>query len=208
VDEGRLTYICVRVYVHRSTWANIFSNIKLNSLASFASLLTVLYLYGISFQSCVSQSLPLCTSLKTDVYSCYHFAPVSPNTVNAVSSHCMSDRKLLTFKVKSTADATQQILKVSSLVFHYTSSTPNYDANNECRLQLHLYFMSCTNLGYGLGDRGSRVRFPAGGTGNFSLRHRVQNGSGVHPASYPMGTRGSLAGGKAAEAWSSQLTSI
>jgi hypothetical protein len=39
-----------------------------------------------------------------------------------------------------------------------------------------------------LDDRGSRVRFPAG-AGNFSLRHRVQNGSGAHPASYPMGTR-------------------
>jgi hypothetical protein len=44
-------------------------------------------------------------------------------------------------------------------------------------------------LGYGLDDRGSRVRFPAE-AGNFSLHHRVQNGSGAHPASYPMGTRG------------------
>jgi hypothetical protein len=43
-------------------------------------------------------------------------------------------------------------------------------------------------LGYGLEDRGSRVRFPAG-AGNFSLHHRVQNGSGAHPDSYPMGTR-------------------
>jgi hypothetical protein len=46
-------------------------------------------------------------------------------------------------------------------------------------------------LGYGLDDRGSRVPFPAG-TGNFSLHHRVQNGSGAHPASYLMGTRGGL----------------
>jgi hypothetical protein len=30
------------------------------------------------------------------------------------------------------------------------------------------------------------------------LRDRVQNGSGAHPASYPMGTRGSFSGGKAA----------
>jgi hypothetical protein len=51
-------------------------------------------------------------------------------------------------------------------------------------------------LDYGLDDRGSRVRFPAG---NFSVRHRVQNGSGAHPA-YLMGTRGSFPGGKAAEA--------
>jgi hypothetical protein len=51
-------------------------------------------------------------------------------------------------------------------------------------------------LGYGLDDRGSRVRFPAE-AGNFSLQHRVQNGSGDHQASYPMGTRGSYPGGKA-----------
>jgi hypothetical protein len=54
-------------------------------------------------------------------------------------------------------------------------------------------------LGYGLDDRGSGVRFPAG-DGNFSLSHRVQNGSGAHPASYPMGTRGSFPGGKSAGA--------
>jgi len=35
---------------------------------------------------------------------------------------------------------------------------------------------------------GPRGRFPAG-AGNFSLRHSVQNGSGAHPASYPMGAR-------------------
>jgi hypothetical protein len=52
-------------------------------------------------------------------------------------------------------------------------------------------------MGYGLDDRGSRVRFPAG-AGNFSLHHRVQNGSGAHLASYPMGIRGSFLGGKAA----------
>jgi hypothetical protein len=51
-------------------------------------------------------------------------------------------------------------------------------------------------LGYGLDDRGSSVRFPAG-AGKFSLHHSVQNGSGAHPASYPMGTRGSFPGGKA-----------
>jgi hypothetical protein len=50
-------------------------------------------------------------------------------------------------------------------------------------------------LGYGLDDRVSRVRFPAG-AGNFSLHHPVQNGSGSHPASYPMGTSGSFPGVK------------
>jgi hypothetical protein len=62
-------------------------------------------------------------------------------------------------------------------------------------------------LGYGLDDRGSRVQFPAG-AGNFSLHHRVQNGSEAHPASYPMGTRDSFSRGKAAGAWSWPLTSI
>jgi hypothetical protein len=52
-------------------------------------------------------------------------------------------------------------------------------------------------LGYGLDDQGSRVRFPAE-DGNFSLHNRVQNGSGAHPASYPVGTRGPFPGGKAA----------
>jgi hypothetical protein len=54
-------------------------------------------------------------------------------------------------------------------------------------------------LGYGLDDRSSRVRFPAG-AGNFSLHHCIQNGSGAHPASYPMGTRDSYPGIKAAGA--------
>jgi hypothetical protein len=54
-------------------------------------------------------------------------------------------------------------------------------------------------LGYGLDDRVSRVRFPAR-TGNFSLHHRVQNGSGAHPASYTMGSKEPFPGGKAAGA--------
>jgi hypothetical protein len=56
-------------------------------------------------------------------------------------------------------------------------------------------------LGYVLDDRGSSFRFPvAAGAENFSLHHRVQNGSGAHPASYPVGTGGFFPGGKAAGA--------
>jgi hypothetical protein len=62
-------------------------------------------------------------------------------------------------------------------------------------------------LGYGLDDRGFRVGYPAGAK-NFSLHHRVQNGSGAHSASYPVGTGSSLPTGKAAGAWSWPLTSI
>jgi hypothetical protein len=54
-------------------------------------------------------------------------------------------------------------------------------------------------LGYGLEDRGSGFRFPAG-SGNCSLHNRVKNDSGAHPASYLMGIRGSFPGGKAAGA--------
>jgi hypothetical protein len=54
-------------------------------------------------------------------------------------------------------------------------------------------------LRYGLGDRGSRDRFAAD-AGNFSLRYRVQNGSGAHPAFSPIGTGGSFPGRKAAGA--------
>jgi hypothetical protein len=54
-------------------------------------------------------------------------------------------------------------------------------------------------LGYGLDDRGSTVRFPVR-AGRFSLHHSVKNGSGAHPASYAMGTRGCFPGGKAAGA--------
>jgi hypothetical protein len=52
------------------------------------------------------------------------------------------------------------------------------------------------SLGYGLDDRGSGVQFLVG-AGNFSPHHRVQNDSWAHPASYPMGIRGSFPGGKA-----------
>jgi hypothetical protein len=61
-------------------------------------------------------------------------------------------------------------------------------------------------LGYGLNDQGSRIRFPVR-AGNFSLHHRVQNGSRAHPVSYPMGTKGSFRGVKATGAWSWPLPS-
>jgi hypothetical protein len=38
------------------------------------------------------------------------------------------------------------------------------------------------------------------GARNFSLHHRVQTGSGAHPASYPMGTKASSLGDKVAGA--------
>jgi hypothetical protein len=47
---------------------------------------------------------------------------------------------------------------------------------------------------YGMDDRAIEVRSPTGA--DFSSSPCVQTGSGAHPASYPMGTRGSFPGGK------------
>jgi len=54
---------------------------------------------------------------------------------------------------------------------------------------------SLQRLAYVLDDRGSST--DRGNDRNFSPHHRVQTGSGAHPASYPVGTWG-----KVAEAWS------
>jgi hypothetical protein len=69
---------------------------------------------------------------------------------------------------------------------------------------MHMHFMYIKShdssvgiaLGYRLDDQGSRIQVPAG-AGNSSLHHRIQNGSGAHPASYSMSTRGSFPGGEA-----------
>jgi len=51
----------------------------------------------------------------------------------------------------------------------------------------------------GLDDRGS---IPERGREFFSLRHRVQTGSGSHSTSCPMEIRDSFLGSKPARAWS------
>jgi hypothetical protein len=56
---------------------------------------------------------------------------------------------------------------------------------------IYLSSSVCIATSYGLDDRSSRVRFPAG-AGNFSLHDRVQNGSGAHPALYSVGTGSSF----------------
>jgi hypothetical protein len=62
----------------------------------------------------------------------------------------------------------------------------------QCVLSKEPSYLSGTTLGYGLDDRGFESRK---GLGIF-FHHRVQTGSGTHPASYPMGTRGSFPGVK------------
>jgi hypothetical protein len=72
-------------------------------------------------------------------------------------------------------------------LYHYTPSKKSRDSSVGIA------------LGYGLYDGGSRVRFTAV-AGNFSHHHRAQIGSGAHPASYLLGTRGFFPGRKAAGA--------
>jgi hypothetical protein len=57
-------------------------------------------------------------------------------------------------------------------------------------------YLSGIGLDDELEDQGFKVQ---AGTGNFSLHHRVKTGSGTHPPSYPIGSRGSFLGGKSAE---------
>jgi hypothetical protein len=84
---------------------------------------------------------------------------------------------------------------------YYGKEIPELMFNNKIRKKLLQEYTSfqtpslypISALGNGLDDQGSRVRFPVG-AGKFSLHHRSQNGSGAHPASYPMSTRCSFPG--------------
>jgi hypothetical protein len=85
---------------------------------------------------------------------------------------------------------------ISIAFFHILSDSsfhniPSFDKSRDSSVGIA--------LGYGLDDRGSRIRFPAGDE-NFSLHHRVQNGSGAHPVSYPMSTGDPFPEGKVAGA--------
>jgi len=58
-----------------------------------------------------------------------------------------------------------------------------------------LVSLSESRVGYGLDDGGSTVRFLAEAMKRyFSLHHRFQTGSEVHPDSFPVGTEGSFPG--------------
>jgi hypothetical protein len=73
-----------------------------------------------------------------------------------------------------------------SCVSIWRSHVSSPELSNGIRLNLVLvvYSIRCRD-GFVFVGIGSRVRFPAG-AGNFSLYHRVQNGTGTHPASYPV----------------------
>jgi hypothetical protein len=67
-----------------------------------------------------------------------------------------------------------------------------------------MQFSQYNDQAKGLDGRGSIL----GRGREYSLRHRIQTGSGARPASYPMRTRDYFTGDKTAGAWSWPLTSI
>jgi hypothetical protein len=83
-----------------------------------------------------------------------------------------------------------------------TSTSYISESLNRFRLNLVLAIYKSRDSSVGIATGWTTgVRFPAGAR-DFSLLHRVQTGSGAHPASYTIGTGGSFPGDKAAGAWS------
>jgi hypothetical protein len=91
------------------------------------------------------------------------------------------------FLVRNLLKATNKKTKMETYnVIKKTMTSGDGSSVSESRFALSRDSSVGIALGYGLDDRDSRVRFPAGG-GNFSLYHGVQNASGAHPASFSMG---------------------
>jgi hypothetical protein len=64
------------------------------------------------------------------------------------------------------------------------------------------------SVGIEMSYRLDRLSLIPGRERDFSLHHSVDTGSGAHPASYTMGTKGFFPRGKEARDWSSPLTTI
>jgi hypothetical protein len=116
-------------------------------------------------------------------------------------------RSLGLLRTGPVSNSSQQV-RSSVILFWSSGVTPHHvippNPDNLCSASCNRAIQHMHNITPGAGWSGVRV---SAGAGNFS-HHRVQTGPGVHPASYPMGTRGSYSGGKAAGAWSWTLTSI
>jgi hypothetical protein len=80
---------------------------------------------------------------------------------------------------------------------HLTFRCGNINFNTQICFMLLKKAWIAQRYSAGLRAGWSRVWFPEG-AGNVSLHHRVQTGSGAHPASYPMSTKGSFPQCKAA----------
>jgi hypothetical protein len=67
-------------------------------------------------------------------------------------------------------------------------------------IEIKVSHSSAVGSATGYGPDNQRVEFDSQSGQEFSLFHIIQTGFGAHTASYPMGTRGSFPGGKAASA--------
>jgi hypothetical protein len=150
----------------------------------------------------------MCSSLSTDLQICLKFLDRNPGT-DSVTKTFFSNRYFFWFqgKVPSTGSTLKpfsgqfsSFVSIGTGTIYFWARTlygsaiisraPSSNITHlTTRVTISSFFSSVgIALGYGLDDRGSRVRFPAGAR-NFSLHHRVQNGSGAHTASFPLGTR-------------------
>jgi hypothetical protein len=75
-------------------------------------------------------------------------------------------------------------------VLKRSACSPIYNYTNTINHAISLWYTADLQAGR------SGVRVPVG-TRNFSLRHRVQTGTGARPASYTMVNRASFPGGNA-----------
>jgi hypothetical protein len=143
---------------------------------------------------------PLSTVLLYFTRRCVETLPVSRNFFAVCTL-----RWWLLFELKFTrvSDVKLGILLLSfpdGMGKRWTMETVAGTVMHSCGNKESYSSQSIERLGYGLDDRGVLGFNSRRGLGKFSLHHHVQNGSGAYPVSYPMGTRGSIHGGKAAGA--------
>jgi hypothetical protein len=93
------------------------------------------------------------------------------------------------------------LCKYLTMIFRFPAGAGNFSVNNFCRI-LTMVCWYWTNRHQTMDKVQKYNSF------NFSVHHRVRNGSGAHPASYPISTRGSFPGGIAVGAWSWPLTFV
>jgi hypothetical protein len=107
-------------------------------------------------------------------------------------------------KIQKDTLKTRPFKTVYSVMYWFMQRNMHVTAHSfACLQERGAWVAQCYSAELRAGWKG--VRVPARAE-NFSLHHRVQTGSEAHPACYPMGTRGSFPGGKAAGAWSWPLT--
>jgi hypothetical protein len=97
------------------------------------------------------------------------------------------------------------VLLPSLFTAHFSHTLFNNNMDTSSQLTFNFTELSRYSAGLRAGWSVVRILIEAG---NFSHHHRVQTVSGAHPASHPMGIKGSFPGVKAGGVWSWPLTSV